>query len=192
MTVDLSSYSSIASGLFVKISILPSTTWLFSDWNGTVVIAGNSYTGVGRLLNITPSESELRPSNSGVTITLSGIPNSSISEVLNAKVKGASVEIRRGVFNATTGVLLPISGNPVGRFFGTITNFGLQEEYDIDQRTATNTIILECAGKVEVLQNKIAGRRTNPNDQKKFYPSDIAMDRVPGLIKSIIDFGSPT
>lgn len=191
MALDLTSYPSIAAGLFVKMTV-GSTIYKFSDWNATVSIAGDSYTGVGRLLNISSSQSELRASSGGVTITLSGIPNTSISEILDNPIKGSKIEIRRGIFDVTTGALLAITGNPVGRFFGVVTNYSVQEEYDIDARTATNTVVLDCASRVEVLQNKIAGRRTNPTDEKSFFPSDLSMDRVPSLMKSIIDFGSPT
>lgn len=190
MALDLTAYPSIAAGLFVKMTV-GSTVYKFSDWTATVTIDGESYTGIGRLLNITASQSELRASRGSVTITLSGIPNTSISEILDNPIKGSRIEIRRGIFDATTGTLLAITGNPVGRFFGVVTNYSVQEEYDIDARTASNSIVLDCASRVDVLQNKIAGRRTNPQDQKIFFPSDLAMDRVPSLMKSIIDFGSP-
>jgi hypothetical protein len=191
MALDLSAYPSIASGLFVKMTV-NSTVYKFSDWNATVSIAGESYTGVGSLLGISASQSELRASNGSVTVSLSGIPNTSIDEILNNNIKGSAIEIRRGIIDAATGVLLAIAGNPVGRFFGVVTNYSVQEEYEVDARTASSTVILDCASRVEVLQNKIAGRRTNPQDQKIYFPSDLSMDRVPSLMKSIIDFGSPT
>jgi hypothetical protein len=191
MALDLSSYPSIAAGLFVKLTF-GSTVYRFSDWIDTVTIAGDSYTGLGNLLNVSASESQLKVSSGNVTVALSGIPDTSIIDILNSAIKGSAIEIRRGIFNPTTKQLLAIAGNPVGRFFGVVTNYSIQEEYDIDARTASNTIALECASRVEMLGNKIAGRRTNPTDQKAFFSTDLSMDRVPSLMKSIIDFGAPT
>jgi DNA repair exonuclease SbcCD nuclease subunit len=44
---------------------------------------------------------------------------------------------------------------------------------------------------VELLNNKTSGRRTNPGDQKEWYPTDLSMDRVPGLANSNFNFGAP-
>jgi hypothetical protein len=44
---------------------------------------------------------------------------------------------------------------------------------------------------VNVLENKVAGRKTNPKSQKQFYPSDRSMDRVPTLKGATYNFGAP-
>jgi hypothetical protein len=95
------------------------------------------------------------------------------------------------LFDATTGTQLAITGNPVGRFFGLVNNYSLQEDYDVTARTSSNTIVIVCSSAVEILNNKLAGRRTNPIDQKSFYPSDLSMDRVPKLVGANYQFGAP-
>jgi hypothetical protein len=154
-------------------------------------INGESYVGVGNLMNITSSSSELRTSNGEVTISLSGIPNSSIYEIVNSRIKGCPVRIYRGLFNPSTGAELPITNNPLARYRGFVNNYSLTEDYDITARTATNTIVLICNSSIDVLQNKTTGRKTNPTSQKKFYPTDIAMDRVPTLENATFNFGAP-
>ena len=192
MAIDLSSYSSIAAGLFVRIDVASlASPLLFSDWSATVTVEGQSYTGLGKLLNITASGSELRTSSGDVTILISGIPNTSIAEILNNSIKGSKVEIRRVIFDPSTGVSLAISGNPVGRFFGFVNNYSLQEEYDIEGMQASNTIALQCASRIDTLMNKISGRQTNSTSQKKFFPSDLSMDRVANLTNSNFNFGAP-
>jgi hypothetical protein len=42
-----------------------------------------------------------------------------------------------------------------------------------------------------VLQNKTSGRLTNPVSNKKFFPTDTCMDRVPGLQGTSFNFGAP-
>jgi hypothetical protein len=95
------------------------------------------------------------------------------------------------LFDAATGTQLSITGNPVGRFFGIVNNYSLQEEYDVASRTSSNTIVIVCSSTVEILSNKVAGRRTNPQDQKAFYASDTSMDRVPNLVGASFNFGAP-
>lgn len=198
--IDLTSYTKIQSNLFVRIQIDEYTTTSGGSYTSEVLnisdlsypfdVEGETYTGLGKLLNITSTNSELRVSGGEVTITLSGIPNSSIAEIVNSKIKGSGVKIYRVLFDGTTGEYLSITGNPVGRFNGYINNYSLQEDYDIDSRTSTNTLVLTCSSIVEILNNKIAGRKTNPSSMKKFFPSDLSMDRVPSIENTTFNFGA--
>jgi hypothetical protein len=191
MSINLSSYTNIATGLFVQIVISGSTTLRFSDYNQTITIDGNEYKGLGQFVGITTSSSELKSSSGSITLSLSGIPNSSISEITSLKIKGAQVTVLRVFFDAVTGAVLSISGNPAGRFFGIVNNYTLNENFDNSTRTSSNTIDLICSSVVEILQNKIAGRKTNPTSFKSFYPNDVSMDRVPSISGSNFDFGVP-
>lgn len=187
--LDLNSYTSLQSNLFVKIT-LPSSTLLFSDRLDTVTINSDSYTGLGKLLSISNSSSEIRATGNEVVVGVSGIPNTSISEIVNANIKGNPIIIVRGLFNAVTGNLLVVTGNPVTRFSGFVNNVLFEEEYDIDSRSSTNRLLLQCASQVDMLSNKIAGRKTNSASQKRFFPSDISMDRVSKLESTYFNFGA--
>jgi hypothetical protein len=200
MAINLTSYKSIQSNLFVRIQVDQYSTngssfsaevLRFSDLNTTFTINGEEYIGAGNFMGITPTSSEIKASGGEVTITLAGIPNTSIAEIVNSKIKGAPVRIYRAFFNSATGAFLNITGNPAGRYRGFINNYSLNEEYDPQTRTSTNTLVLVCSSAVEVLSNKIAGRRTNPESQKKFYPNDLSMDRVPQLENATFNFGAP-
>jgi hypothetical protein len=191
MTIDLSSYNSVQTGLFVSIDVDGTNIFRFSDYNATINISGYNYTGLGKFVAITQTTSELKSSNGSVTITLTGIPNTSISEVTSLKFKGAKVIVQRVFFNAVTGDILNISGNPVGRFFGVVNNYSLAEEYDVATRTSSNTIVLVCSSLTELLTNKIAGRKTNPSSFRSFNSNDSSMDHVPGLVGANFDFGKP-
>lgn len=188
--IDFSTYSHINVGIFVKM-VGKDFTWLFSDYIRSVSIEGDTYVGLGKLLGVTSSSSDLKATSNDLSITVSGVPNASLTEVLAAQVKGADITIYRGVFNASTGALLSISGNPMKRYVGFVTNYGISEEYDNQSRTAKSSITFTCASKLEVLGNTASGRRTNPDDQKALYPSDLSMDRVPTLVGSNFNFGAP-
>jgi hypothetical protein len=195
MTINLSSYQTLRTALFVRIAVdeyrtsssgsFTSQILRFSDHNTAFTINGESYVPVGNLLGITSSTSELRSTGNTITITLSGIPTNSLGEIINSKIKGSEVKIYRGYFD-NAGVQI---GTTQERFFGSVNNYNLDEDYDVLSRTATNTIQIECLSNIQILQTKQSGRKTNPESMKRFYPNDISFDRVPSLIASQFDFG---
>lgn len=190
--LNLTSYGSLQSNLFIKIAVgnPVSSYLLFSDRLESTTINGDTYVGLGRLLAVSAASSELRSSSSEVAISISGIPDSMISDIVNSNLKGSSVRITRALFNPTTGALLTaVAGNPIIRFQGYVNNISLDEDYDVDQRTSSNTLLLSCASNVDILSNKISGRKTNPASMKKFFSTDLSMDKVPNLESSYFDFG---
>lgn len=201
MSIDLSSYSAIASALIVKITVDDYRTTSggtysqqilrFSDWNQSITYDGETYLGMGKFVGITSTSSELKSTAGGITITISGIPNTSIAEIVHSRIKGSPIEVRRIVFDPVTLTQLAITGNPAGRFFGIINNYGLDEEYDPIARTSSNTISLICASTSEVLEKKLAGRKTNSKSHRSFYPTDPSMDRVSNLVGANFNFGVP-
>lgn len=200
MPIDLSNYQSIGSTLAVQLEItkyrvlktdaFTSQTLRFCDSLTPVTVNGDSYLGLGNFLAISSTSSELRSSTAPITVTIAGIPTSSINEIVNSRIKGSKIDVWRVVFNPTTNQALNIDGNPAGRFFGYVTNYTISEEYDNDSRTATNTVELICSSIQEILENKFAGRKCSPNSMKAFYPSDVSMDRVPNLAGANFDFGN--
>jgi hypothetical protein len=195
--IDLSSYTSLHSSLFVRIQVDEYRTTAggayteevltFTDHYENYTINSEVYQNVGNLMSVTASRSQIKASGSGVSIALSGIPNSAIAEIVNSKLKSCPVRIYRGYFDSNNQLI----GSLQGRFRGFVNNYSLEEEYDIDARTATNTILIECASSIDVLNNKYAGRRTNPESEKKYFVNDIGFDRVPNLENTTFNFGAP-
>jgi hypothetical protein len=155
---------------------------------------GYTYLGLGKLMSISSSASELTSSSGEITITISGIPNSSIYEIVNSRVKGSPVVVERAYFNPNT--LEPLnftSGkNTTGRYLGFINNYSLNEEYDYMRKSNTNTIVLQCSSSIDFLSNKYGGRKTNPYSENRYFPNDRSMDRVPTLQNATFDFGKKT
>lgn len=194
---NLDSYTSVKTGLFVRLQIdqyrtssggsYSAQVLRFSDYDSTVTIDSESYIPLGKLLNITPSTSELRTSSNTITVTLSGVPTNSIAEIIHSKIKGSPIKIYRGYFDVATDGQI---GDFESRFIGRINNYSIQEEFDVENRTASNLLLLECASLVDLLSQKISGRKTNPQSHQAFYPSDTAMDRVPTLKGTKFNFGA--
>ena len=60
MTIDLSSYSAIQTSLFCELIVPDYDTFYFSDYFRPITFDGVTYTGIGRLLSVTESYSELK------------------------------------------------------------------------------------------------------------------------------------
>ena len=197
--IDLTPYPVVRSHLFVRIHVahykqtanaIPiAKTLRFSDYQSQFTVNGEVYGGLGSLMGVTASASEIRASAGELSISVSGIPNIAIGEIIHSRLKGSPVEIRRVLFDPVTNTQLNITGNPVLRFKGFVNNYVLDEEYNIDQRQASNTVTLICSNAVDVLQNKYVGRKTNPASNRRFYPNDRSMDRVPTIEGIDINFG---
>lgn len=200
---QLSEYNQIRSHLLVRIDVdyyrtspsggYTSQILTFSDLNrnSNITFEGNTYVGLGKLMSITAANSDLMPTSSELSITLSGIPTNSIYEIINSKIKGCPVWIYRAVFNPADNTLIELDANPFERFRGFVNNYTLTEEYDVVSRRASNTLTIICKSNLDVMQNKINGRLTNPTSWKRSSPTDLCMDRVPALQDTSFNFGAP-
>jgi hypothetical protein len=191
MPVDLSQYSSLQSNLFVKIVVPGYATLAFSDYFKPVTFSGTNYQALGQLVTVTETTSNLRAAPEELTVVISGIPENRISEILDNKIKGSRIEVLRAFFNASTGELLNIQGNPAGKFRGVVSNYSINDDLTEDAMTGTISIVLTATSVIDLLNNKITGRRTNPQSHNEFYPNDQSMNRVPALAKSNFNFGAP-
>ena len=192
--IDLSSFKSLATALFVKIDV-PDTPLLFSNFDRPYTIGGDLYNQLGTLMSATTSANELRPAPGEVTITVSGIPNSRLQDIINTRIKGSEVTIYRGFFNAQTGANLAIPGNAgsnvVKRFQGRVMSVNIQEDWDSAGNSSSITVQFNCASVVALMSNKYAGRKTNPIDEQTFFPTDTSMSDVPSLSNSNFNWGAP-
>jgi hypothetical protein len=193
---NLDSYTSVRSHVYVRLAIDEYRTTSsgsytpqvlrFTDDPDTRTIDGETYTSIGRLLGVTATASELRPTDNSITVTISGIPTNAIQEIVYSRIKGSNIKIYRQFYT--------VAGSYIatqGYFFGRVNNYSLQEDYRIEERTANNIILLDCSSNIEVLKQKISGRKTNPQSEQRFFPSDTAMNRVPTIKGTKFDFGAP-
>ena len=194
---NLDAFASIKTGLFINILVseyrhtstgaFSSQTLTFSDYDRAKTVNSVVYTPLGKLLAVTTSNSELRPTADSVKVTLSGIPTLSIPEIVHSKIKGSPITIYRGYFEQDETQI----GGYEKRFIGSINNYDLIEDFDVTTRSASNTIVLECSNTATILTTKFAGVQTNPQSMKSFYPTDTSMDRVPTLKGTKFNFGAP-
>lgn len=192
MSLDLSTYNAVQTNVFVEIDVYEYEVIAFSDYHRPLTLEGTNFDGLGQLVAVTNISSSLRAAPQELTIAISGIPAANVTDFINQKIRGSRVNVLRAFFDVNTGELLNLPGNPAGMFRGVVSNFEVADDLDMGDDLGTVTVTFTCTSIVELLNNKVTGRRTNPIDQQEFYPNDESMDRVPRLAKSNYQFGAPT
>jgi hypothetical protein len=188
--IDLRSYSSLETAILVKWEVPNFSTAYITDYNMSISLNGEVYTNIGNLLNISDTTNNLTPTTSDITISLSGIPTNSISTILSQQIKGSTITIYRGFFNPNTNQLIDLDPGPgvsnvLMKFKGIVTNYSISDQIDVSSSTSSSTIALTCNSMVEVLMNKVNGRRTNSSDF-----TDKSMSKVQALSYSNFNFGA--
>jgi hypothetical protein len=192
--LDLSSYSKIQQALFIRMEVPTYGVLRFSNYDVAFNITEEDavsyqYLPLGILLGVSEFNNELQTSNSEITISLSAIDQGFVAAMMNYALKGSRVTIRRTFFNSDTGVALNIAGNPSVRFTGFISNYSFTDDFNQFSNESTTTVTISCSSIVKILEQKIAGQRTNDSDRKYFYPNDTGFDRVATIVTSNFDFG---
>lgn len=182
--------------------VINGTTYYISNTRFAVTYNGHSYTPLANFLSVSEIQNNISNSNSDIQVSLSGIPTATFNAVdlLNAQIKGGSINVYRAFFSPTQHNLLTNEVYP--RFKGTIVNFSAQEDVNLTSTggDVTHSIIVIASSIMGVLENRVAGRRTNTKDYQVYYPerlitggitTDPSMDRVEALANTSFDFGKP-
>lgn len=187
-TISELSGNHINHALLIRITI-DDTIYRLATTYKAVTYNSESYQALGHLITISEITDELKGSNADINLTISGIPTepSYISLILGANIKGSRVEIYRAFLNPSSMNLQ----SAYLRYKGYVRNYSMTDTQDQFSQDATTTVVLSCASINNILENTISGRRTNPVDQKYWFPSDVSMDRVPTLHNTQFDFGKP-
>lgn len=196
MSINLSGYSAVGVCLCVKVDISEYGVLRLSTFHKPIAITEDDgisyeYEPAGVLMSVSEGISELRATSVETAIGLSGIPVEYAITVQAARLKGSRVEIRRVFTDPVTDNPLAIAGNPVFMFQGIVSNYGFSEQYNEFSDESSLVINLSCASLVDMLNTKIAGRRTNQESMNQFYPSDSSFNRITNLIGRPFDFGAP-
>lgn len=198
-TIPALQSATISHALLIKIGVNGTNYFVANTYN-PLTWNGDTYLGLGHFLGINDIQNDIRITNAQIALSLSGIPkdpselglgaySSFVEFILSEKIKGSSVKIYRAFFDPNNRELY---SNQVSlRFSGYISNFTVTDSTDVNTRTDSYTVVVNCSSIHAVLERRIAGRRTNSTDQKSFYPTDIGMDRVVVISNTSFDFGKP-
>jgi len=170
------------------------TLYRISNCYTNVVHNGNTYTALGGFLNVTDIAGDLQKTSNDITLSLSAIPSEYIEAIMKQEIKGGTLRIYRAFFDSATQTVLP---NQVFlRFDGYITNYAIQE--DVNTETVTHTITVTASSILGILEQRVAGRRTNESSYQRYFAeqnitnsitADPSMSRIVILKAASFDFG---
>lgn len=173
---------------FVKLTIVnpdgSTVVHTFSSSYRNEYIGDATYLALGGLLMVGTQQRDLRVSSADTTVTLSGLSSDNIYLVLGTQIKGSLIEIWRGFYDDNYNLV-----NTVKRYDGIITSYTITE--DREETTDNFIISVNCSAYKVVLENRIAGRKTNSQSWKEFNPTDVSMDKVQTLDGAYFNFGKP-
>lgn len=162
------------------------TVHTFSSAYRPETINGSVYLPLGGLLAVGTQPRDLRVTAADTSIALSGISGNNISIVLGTKIKGSKIEILRGFYNNNY-----ILTNSYQRFTGIVTSYGINEDMETNFNGSTDnfTVTVNASSYKTVLENRVAGRKTNKSSWQVFNSLDSSMNNVYSVADQTFDFG---
>lgn len=152
-------------------------------WTGFGSISWNGHTwqGVGSLGGVSAIDEGTTIEARGITVTLSGIDTTLISDILGQLVLGLSVTVYLGLFSAASPTSL--IANPITSWAGRMD----QPLLDVDGATAT--ISINCENRLIDMNTAVDRRYTN-DDQQRDWPGDLGFQFVNGVQEMTLYWGS--
>ena len=184
------SSASITHGEFVKLTT-STTTYTFCNAAAAITVGGNTFSGLGSLLSVGAVNREIKATSIDMVIGLIGIDPTNISLVLGTNIKGSTVEIWRGFFDANYQIITSPSTQFFKRYQGIVSNISITEDWNDNIRSRTATASISCTSFRSILENRIAGIKTNLTTWQQRYASDASMSRVAAISGQYFDFGAP-
>ena len=183
--------TNINSAEFIKLTIyndvfnpLDVSIYTFSSSFKEETIDGQVYSPMGGLLAVGIQQRDIRVTSADTSLTLSGISGDNINVVLAEKVRGSRLDITRGFYNSNF-----VMTSTAHRFTGYVTSYSVSEErHDL---VDNYTVTLNASSFRFVLENRIAGRKTNKESWQSFFPNDGSLNNLYSISDQQFDFGAP-
>jgi hypothetical protein len=187
------SSANIRHAEFVRLQIgnPVTTTYSFCNAAAPITVSGITFSNLGMLLQLGDIPQDIKSTSDDITISLTGIDPTNVGLILSSNIKGSTVEIWRGFLDSNNQIITSPSTQFFKRYTGIINSVGISEDFDDQARTRVATCTISCTTMRKVLENRIAGLRTNQKSWQFFYPSDTSMNRVAAISNQYFDFGAP-
>jgi len=151
-----------------------------STSNHPIVWAGETWTGLGDFLGVSPMQETSGIRANGIVFTLSGVPSNLIAEVIANRSRGRVCSLWFGCFDGS-GTLL---ADPVQIFAGRM------DQPSISDQGETATVSLSAESRLADLQRN-RERRFTDLDQKNLFPGDKGLAYIAALQEMEINWGVP-
>lgn len=189
-TMSALSSPSIRHAEFIRLTV-NGNPYTFCNAASAITVNDIDFTALGALLNITDIQRDIKATSDDFTFEITGLDPNYIGLILSTDIKGSVVELWRGFLDSNNQIIQTPSQQFFKRYQGLVTSVSISENFDdqIRQRIATCTV--SCSSFRQILENRIAGIKTNPQSWQVFYPNDTSMDRTPIIQNTFFDFGKP-
>lgn len=191
-TMNALSSANIRHAEFVRLQIgnPVTTTYSFCNAAAPITVSGITFSNLGMLLQLGDIPQDIKSTSDDITISLTGIDPTNVGLILSSNIKGSTVEIWRGFLDSNNQIITSPTTQFFKRYTGIINSVGISEDFDDQARTRVATCTISCTSMRKVLENRIAGLRTNQKSWQFFYPSDTSMNRVAAISNQYFDFGA--
>lgn len=167
-----------------------SAIYTFSSAYKDETISGTTYEALGGLLAVGSQPRDIRVTQGSTSVSLSGVSGNNIPIVLGTNIKGSKIEILRGFYGTTTDTLYNLQ-NTYNRFTGIVTSYGITNDWDEQNQIDNYTVTINATSYKAILENRIAGRKTNKSSWQNFTANDSSMNNVYSIADQQFDFGMP-
>ena len=192
-TMNALNSANIRHAEFVRLQIGNPVTATYSFCNAAapITVSGITFSNLGMLLSLGDIPQDIKATSDDITISLTGIDPANIALILSSNIKGSTVEIWRGFLDSNNQIITSPTTQFFKRYTGIINSVGISESFETEARIRVATCTIACTSMRKVLENRIAGLRTNQKSWQFFYPGDTSMNRVASISNQYFDFGAP-
>ena len=187
-TMNALSSASIRHAEFIRITV-DTTPYTFCNAAAPITVNGITFSGLGSLLFIGDIQRDIKATSDDFTFNLTGIDPANIALILSADIKGSIVELWRGFLDSNNQIITSPSQQFFKRYQGIVNSVSITEDFNDQVRQRIATCTVACASFRQILENRLAGIKTNPQSWQVFYPNDTSMDRTPIIQNTYFDFG---
>ena len=175
---------------FVRLSVgTTPTIYTFCNAAAPVTVSGITFSNLGALLTIGDVQRDVKATSFDMSISLTGIDPNNVALILSSDIKGSIVEIWRGFLDSDNQIITTPTLQFFKRWTGIVNNVSITEDWNDQVRSRIATCVITCSSMRRILENRIAGIKTNNTVWQFFYPGDASMARVDAISNTYFDFG---
>ena len=175
---------------FVRLSVgTTPTVYTFCNAAAPVTVGGITFTALGSLLGIGDVQRDVKATSFDMSISLTGIDPNNVALILSNDIKGSIVEIWRGFLDSNNQIITTPTTQFFKRWTGIVNNVSITEDWNDQLRSRIATCTVTASSMRRILENRIAGIKTNKTVWQVFYPGDASMSRVDAISNTYFDFG---
>jgi hypothetical protein len=191
-TMNALNSANIRHAEFVKLSVgnpASPTVYTFCNAAAPITVGGNTFSSLGALLAVGEVQRDVKATSFDMSISLTGIDPNYVALILSSNIKGSTVEVWRGFLDSDNQIITTPTLQFFKRWQGIINNVSISEDFNSQIRQRIATCVITCSSMRRVLENRIAGIKTNKTIWQSIYANDISMSRVDAISNTYFDFG---